>query len=194
MTTERLSPEINRRDFIKFVFGTASAAAVAGSLPLWPKDAMSRPVAEPVKLLIDEYNYLVDPYFDFNPSLPTYREFLSLNNVSESELRKALEAEHWRFEYLLDDPDNWSVDEVQEWLDSDIQFEDMSPWNAAQYTEYADGIRLYESLPFNEALELDLSLVEGDIPGSDFCGVYFGGDVEGLNKALQSRGINVVVS
>jgi len=31
-----MSTEISRRDFIKFVFGTISAAAVSGSLPLCP--------------------------------------------------------------------------------------------------------------------------------------------------------------
>ena len=83
---------------------------------------------------------------------------------------------------------------MQQWLDSDIRFEDMSPWNAAQYTEYADGVRLYDSFSLEESMELNLSLVEGDSPGSDFCGVYFTGDVEELNQALQSRGINIVVS
>ena len=194
MVTNKISRQINRRDFIKFVFGTASAAAVSGALPLWPTNAMARPVAEPVRLIVDDYNYLVDPYYDFNPNLPTYREFLSLEGLSKRRLKEALEEDYWRFEHLLKDPANWSVDEIEEWLETDIEFDDMSPWMAAQYTEYADGVRLFESLPYEDTAELNLNLVEGDRPGSDFCGVYFDGDIEELNKQLQSRGINIVVS
>jgi len=193
MAINQISLPINRRDFIKFIFGTASAAAVSGALPLWPTDAMARPIAEPVKLIVDDYNYLVDPHFDFMPNLPTYREFLSLDGLSKRALKEALQEEQWRFEHLLKDPANWSVDEIEEWLDSDIRFDDMSPRNATQYTEYADGVRLYESLPWEDAMEFNLNLVEGDCLGSDFCGVYFDGDIEELNAGLARHGINLVV-
>ena len=184
---------INRRDFIKFVFGTASAAAVSGVLPLWPTTAIARPIAEPARLALD-YDYLVDPDFDCFPVLPTYREFLSLEGLSGHKLRKTLEKEHERFEHLLKDPANWFVSEIKDWLDSHIEPDDMSPWNAAQYTAYGAGILLYESLPFENTMELNLNLVEGDCPGSSFCGVHFSGDVEELNNGLRSLGINLQVT
>ena len=65
---------------------------------------------------------------------------------------------------------------------------------AADYTEYADGVRLYGSLPREEAMELSLYLVEGDCPGNDFCGVYFDGDLVELNAGLACYGINVIVA
>ena len=83
---------------------------------------------------------------------------------------------------------------IKDWLDSHIEPDDMSPWNAAQYTEYGAGILLYESLPFENTMELNLNLVEGDCPGSNFCGVHFSGDVEELNNGLRSLGVNLHVT
>ena len=197
MTNNQQSFEIDRRDFIKFVFGTASAVAVSGGSSIWPTEALTRPIAEPAKLALDDYNYLVDPYFDYNPQLPTYREFLSLENLSNSELKDALKDDTWRFEQHLKDPDNWSVHEIQGWLEESIDFDDMSPWGAAQYTEYGNGIRLYDALPYKDVRDLNLTLVEGDVPGSNFCGVRYDGDFEedfdNLNRGLAGRGINLII-
>ena len=197
MTNNQQSFEIDRRDFIKFVFGTASAVAVSGGSSIWPTEALTRPIAEPAKLALDDYNYLVDPYFDYNPQLPTYREFLSLKNLSNSELKDALKDDTWRFEHHLKDPDNWSVHEIQGWLEESIDFDDMSPWNAAQYTEYGNGIRLYDALPYEDVRDLNLTLMEGEVPGSNFCGVRYDGDFEedfdNLNRGLAGRGINLII-
>ena len=197
MTNNQQSFEIDRRDFIKFVFGTASAVAITGGSSIWPTEALTRPIAEPAKLALDDYNYLVDPYFDYNPQLPTYREFLSLENLSNSELKDALKDDTWRFEHHLKDPDNWSVHEIQGWLEESIDFDDMSPWNAAQYTEYGDGIRLYDALPYEDVRDLNLTLMEGEVPGSNFCGVRYDGDFEedfdNLNRGLAGRGINLII-
>ena len=197
MTNNQQSFEIDRRDFIKFVFGTASAVAVSGGSSIWPTEALTRPIAEPAKLALDDYNYLVDPYFDYNPQLPTYREFLSLENLSNSELKDALKDDTWRFEHHLKDPDNWSVHEIQGWLEESIDFDDMSPWNAAQYTEYGNGIRLYDALPNEDVRDLNLTLMEGEVPGSNFCGVRYDGDFEedfdNLNRGLAGRGINLII-
>jgi hypothetical protein len=74
-----MSLEINRRDFLKVVFTTTSAAAVSGVLPHWPAEALSRPIMEPVEFADDGYGYLIDPdmkYYDI--SHPTFREWLGL--------------------------------------------------------------------------------------------------------------------
>ena len=197
MTNNQQSFEIDRRDFIKFVFGTASAVAITGGSSIWPTEALTRPIAEPAKLALDDFNYLVDPYFDYNPQLPTYREFLSLEILSNSELKDALKDDTWRFELHLKDPDNWSVHEIQGWLEESIDFDDMSPWNAAQYTEYGNGIRLYDALPNEDVRDLNLTLIEGEVPGSNFCGVRYDGDFEedfdNLNRGLAGRGINLII-
>ncbi|HIM25354.1 MAG TPA: twin-arginine translocation signal domain-containing protein [Rhodospirillales bacterium] len=40
-----MSIKLSRRDFLKIVFATASAAAVSGASTLWPSNALSRPVS-----------------------------------------------------------------------------------------------------------------------------------------------------
>ena len=197
MTNNQQSFEIDRRDFIPFGGGTAAPGAVAGGSSISPTEALTRPIAEPAKLALDDYNYLVDPYFDYNPQLPTYREFLSLENLTNSELKDALKDDTWRFEQHLKDPDNWSIHEIQGWLEESIGFDDMSPWNAAQYTEYGNGIRLYDALPYEDVRDLNLTLMEGEVPGSNFCGVRYDGDFEedfdNLNRGLAGRGINLII-
>ncbi|MDG2033739.1 MAG: twin-arginine translocation signal domain-containing protein [Rhodospirillales bacterium] len=197
MAHNQQSLEIDRRDFIKFVFGTASAVALSGASSTWPTEALTRPIAEPAKLALDDYNYLIDPYFDFNPQLPTYREFLSLEDLSNSELKDAVKDDMWRFEHHLKDPDNWSALEIQGWLEESIDFDDMSPWTAAKYTEYGNGMRLYDALHYEDARGLNLTLVEGDVPGSNFCGVRYDGDFEedfdDLNRDLAGRGIYLII-
>ena len=73
----------------------------------------------------------------------------------------------------------------------------MSPWGAAQYTEYGNGIRLHDALPYEDVRDLNLTLVEGDVPGSNFCGVRYDGDFEedfdNLNRGLAGRGINLII-
>ena len=53
-----MSIELSRRDFLKIVFATASAAAVSGAATLWPSNALSRPVFEPVYLSVQD-RYIV---------------------------------------------------------------------------------------------------------------------------------------
>jgi len=72
-----MSIEINRREFLTIVFATTTAAAASGATTLWPAKAISRPISEPFNLKLDEYNYLVDPDFNYGSvSLHTHRERL----------------------------------------------------------------------------------------------------------------------
>ncbi len=61
-------------------------------------------------------------------------------------MKEALEDDEWRFEYLLADPDDWSVSEIEEWLDTTVELDDLSPRDAMEYTEYAPGIELHDFL------------------------------------------------
>ena len=97
-----MSLEISRRDFLKIIFTTTSAAAVSGVLPHWPAAALNRPVREPVVFADDGYGYLIDSsmeYYDF--SLPTFREHLGLEGLGPKQLKTRLKQEESRFEHLI---------------------------------------------------------------------------------------------
>jgi len=188
-----MSTEINRRDFLKLIVATASAAAVSGKIALWPTEALSRPIAEPAVLALDDSRYIIDPYFDFCPDLPTFRELLSIEGLKPDQIKEALKDEEWRFEYLIADPENWSVSEIQGWLDTTIEMDDMSPWKAAQYTQYAPGVQLHGHLGWEAANEYELAFIEGEMPGHDFVGVRMDGDIDNLNAGLARHGLNLIV-
>ena len=186
--------EIDRRDFLKLISATASVAAISSNVLLWPTEAIARPVAEPVSLALDDSCYIIDPYFDYCPDLPTYRQWLSLENMSPDKIKVALEEEVWRFEYLLSDPENWSVSEVQGWLDDAGDMDDMSPREGMMYTQYAPGIQLHDHLGWEAAGELDLSYIESEMPGHDFVAVRMDGRIDELNAGLAQLGLNLIVT
>jgi hypothetical protein len=189
-----MSIEFNRRDFLKLVSATASAAAISGKMALWPSEAMARPIADPGYLSLDDSCYIIDPFFDFCPDLPTFRELFALEGITQEQIEEILNEEFWRFEHLLSDPDNWSVSEIEPWLDTKVEMHDMSPWKAMGYTQYGPGIRLYEHLGWNVSDDLGLSYVEGEMPGHDFVGVKVIGDLNDLNDGLAIHGLNLIIS
>ena len=189
-----MSLEINRRDFLKVVFTTTSAAAVSGVLPHWPAEALSRPIMEPVEFADDGYGYLIDPdmkYYDI--SHPTFREWLGLEGYSPGQLKEKLKGEEWRFEYLISDSGDWNINEVQEWLDSDVEPDDMGLLEGMSYTPYGPPIEFYERVPHADSDRIGLTLIEGDHPGSSFAGVRLLNTPEDANRELQKLGINVIV-
>ena len=188
---------VNRREFLALVFASASAAALSGGLALWPAEAVARPLAEPARLTIDDYGYVIDPLFEYCPKFPTFRELLNLEGRSTADVAAKLEDELWRFEHIDSDPRNWSpgdIKEINAWLDSEVELHDLGPWKAMEYTEYGAGLQLYESMKWEDFRDLGFELVEGDRPGSDFVGVRFGGDVEELNNNLARLGMNLIIA
>jgi hypothetical protein len=97
-------------------------------------------------------------------------------------------------EHLISDPDKWTLDEVEWWLDTEIEYEDLGAWQAAQHSPHSAGLGIYNRLSREEADRIGLKLVEGDHPGSSFVGVAFYGDVDELNRQLQKFGLNLVVT
>jgi len=187
--------EVTRRDFLKVVFATTTAAAVSGAIPLWPADAIDRPVFEPFVLELDESSYLVDPNFDYGSViLPTHRERLLLEGLEAGDLKDELNTQIWEIEHLISDPKKWNLDEVEWWLDTKIEYEDLGAWQAAQFSPYKAGLDIYQHLSVDAADSLGLELVEGDHPGSSFVGVTFYGDVNELNRQLQKLGLNLIVT
>ncbi|MBT6220420.1 MAG: twin-arginine translocation signal domain-containing protein [Rhodospirillales bacterium] len=189
-----MSIELSRREFLKIVFATASATAVSGASVLWPSNAIARPVFEPVYLSVHD-GYIVDPYFDYcDVCLPTFRELHSLEGLEADALKAELEQISDYFEHVVVDPDNWTIDELEEWLDTQVDMEDMGAWKAMKYTQYGPALEIYEQLAHDDANELGLILVEGCHPGSDFVGIEFHGNLAELNRGFERLGMNLVVT
>jgi hypothetical protein len=189
-----MSIELNRRDFIKIVFATASVTAVSGTSVLWPSNAISRPVFEPVYLSVED-GYIIDPYFDYcDVCLPTFREYHSLLGLRGKALKVELEQINWSFEHVVADPNNWTINEVEEWLDSQIEMDVLGAWEGMKYTQYGPALEVYEQLDRNDAEDLGLLLIEGCHPGSDFVGIEFHGDPAELTKGFERLGMNLVVT
>ena len=199
-----MSEEIDRRDFIGVIFGTVSTAALSGpTVNLWPAEAKDRPKAEPVVFLLDN-GYIVEPDFDYEANSPTVRE----NRYDGLSTKEALEffsdlieaSDDWEhLEKEIGKPcEKWSTAEVsiledyfKDELDEKEDPENFSFQASAENSEYSAGIRVLEELGDERAKELGLYLVEGDHPGSSFCGVAFEGEVEVLNLEFARRGLNL---
>ncbi len=189
-----MSTEITRRDFLELVFATASVTTVTGGVALWPSNALARPIAEPAQLFIDGDGYIIDAYFDFLPQLPTFREHLGIVDLDRKTAKEALDREVDRFEHIVEDPENWSMEEIEEWLDSRLELDDLGPYNAMKYTQYRPGIELYERLDEEVIGELGLELIDTPSMCSDFVGVRYLGDIDALNAGLARHGLNLIVS
>jgi hypothetical protein len=190
-----MSIEVNRREFLKIVFASTSVVAVSGASALWPSVALSRPVCDPVHLNIDDSGYIVDPGFDYcDLDVPTYREYHSLVGLGQNDLRVALNNEPGLIENLVVDPDDWSLEEIEGWLDEYVDLDDMGTWEGMKYTHYGPGIEIYEQMSREQVNDLGLELVDGDHPGSSFVGVAYHGDIEELNEGFERLGMNLVIS
>jgi hypothetical protein len=149
---------------------------------------------EPVEFTDDGYGYLIDPSMDYYDStLPTFRELLGLEELGPKQLKERLKEEEWRFEHLVSNPDDWSIKEIQDWLDSDVEFEEMGLREGMSYTPYGPPIEFYEGTPYVDAEKIGLCLIEGDTPGSSFAGVQILSRPEDANRELQKLGINMIM-
>jgi len=189
-----MSIELNRREFLKIVFASTSVVAVSGASTLWPSDQLTRPVEEPVYLEVDESGYIVDPRFDYcDLCPPTNREYHSLVGLGKNELRAALTNELGLIENLVIDPDNWSLEEIDDWLDEYVDLDDMGTLEAMKYTHYGPALQIYQQMDHRDADDVGFQLVDGDHPGSSFVGIAFHGDKEELNHQLERLGMNLVI-
>jgi hypothetical protein len=190
-----MSIEVDRREFLKIVFASTSVVAISGASALWPSAALSRPVFDPVYLNIDDSGYIIDSGFDYcDLDVPTYREHHSLVGYEKNKLKAELEGIFEQIEHLVSDPENWSVDEVEEWLNSPMDLADMGTWEGMKYTHYGPGIEIYDRMSREQVNDLGLELVDGDHPGSDFVGVAYHGDIGELNKGFERLGMNLVIT
>lgn len=197
---------VTRREFLKITFGTASAAALSGPLTLvLPKEAHSRPVAEP-RLIDLEDGYLVDGEWD-ESMFPTYREQWGYDTLSIKEKVETL-LDHWGYDEktlaqdyeIIRPPKGWDAQSIAEiestfgdLLDDQVDTEDLSFNDQLRYGPYSVGKDVLDVFNQEEQKELGLWIVEGEHPGSDFCGVRFAGDIDELNEALARHGVNIRV-
>jgi hypothetical protein len=182
------SGKVTRRDFMKIVLFTVSAAILAKPKSLWPEDERDRPVEEPMVLERDGSWYLADPSID-ESYLPTWRVHLGYDSKDEAGKKEALRelAETIHGESV----DDWTVDESD--LDDTIDPERVSMHALASCGVWGTALDLYDSLTSEENERLGLEYVEGDSPGSSFAAVAFSGDLADLNRDLEAMGMNLVV-
>jgi len=203
---------LTRREFLKLVFGSVSAAALTGPLALlWPEAEKARPQAEPLDLYLDEDNHLVDgPRRENLEWVPIpRREHLGLDRMTLDE-----RIEFWLYDWGGKDPylavleERWDVEqwsaadhaayaafeaERAAWLDADIEFIEASEWELAMPTEYGAALRLYRELGEERAESFGLYWSGIGGPGGGGPAIGFRGDVEKVNAAFAAAGLNVVV-
>jgi hypothetical protein len=179
-----MTKPITRRDFLKIALTTVSTSVLANAdqLQLLPTGVADWPVSPAYPLAIDESGYIYDPTFGYQ--LPTYREMLQLEDLSEEEQEQQFA--QWRLETGYED--EWSGPDI----DDEIEPENFSPYQLAQVTEWRTGMDLYESLDQETIERLDLALVEGDSPGAHFTAVK-ANNPTGLQEALLREGINIEI-
>ncbi len=204
---------LSRREILRIVFETAPVAAlvatqpaIAGGLaqqPEWPEAKRELPRHDPIIMGLD-HGYFVDPDFEYEDA-PTFAQYYEVNKMDDKQ-RVDFYVEHFQEdafdvvakEFALD------VDELEElepehvhvldslftaWLDNPM--EEWGFYENALNSEYWMGMELLEELGKEVGRELGLRLVEGDQPGSSFCGVRFVGDADVLNAMLYRLGINM---
>jgi len=184
-TSKDTTMHMDRRDFIKIVFGTASMVLLQGAKPLLAEELAERPVGAPYVLELDCGGYIMDANFSYEKFyLPTRREYEGWDTLSRRE-RKDLIAER-ELEYF-------SSAEILEWLDTPMEAEEFGGYEFARMGPYKTGISLLENMSPEDADQLGLYLVDGEHPGSSFLGVRFIGDLDELNTWFTRNGWNLVI-
>ena len=200
--------DISRREFLKIAFGTVSATALSGPLALaWPPEAHARPVAEAWRVGLSGGYLFDDEWTEDASDWPTHRDHWDYDCLAIDEKIECLLDHHGYDEqalfedHLISKPrSGWherALTRIEEAfgdvLDEPIAPDLMSPHERLWRGPYGVGTHLLEELPPDEVDRLGLWLVEGECPGSDFCGVRFEGDLADLNETLARHGINVHV-
>lgn len=212
-STRRLS----RRQFLRILFETAPAAALLATHPAladasalqheWPKEKEELPRHDPIIIELDEDRYLIDPDFEYD-DLPTFAQYYNVGEMDDQQ-RIEFYLEHFDSdpfdvvakELELDVDELYELEELDpahvhildahysSWLDEPM--EDLGFYENALHSEYWVGIELLEQLGYEHGAGLGLRLIEGDCPGSSFCGVRYDGDPDVLNAQLYQFGINL---
>ena len=124
--------EINRRDFLKIVFGTVATTAILGKVGVSiATDNYKMPVSEPYRLEL-EGEYFFDPLHDWDQvTLPTWRERLE-DKYAFSSLTFNQQDEAICDALGLEDISDYSPFDREEWLSRQIDIEDLSMGNGLE--------------------------------------------------------------
>ncbi len=168
----------------------------------------------------DGGSYLISgPNFE-PPGLPSIREYYDFDPMKLDEKVEWLleRSEGWEIipgterwtEFCLDwalpeKQQKWSAEQKEDFigaalteccvdLDERMEPDYMSAYALMLCGSYGPGMTVLDALGSEKAGELGLHLVEGDAPGRDFMGVYFGGSLDSLNAALAETGLAIEVS
>lgn len=188
-----MNNKLSRRDFLKLALSTISIAALEGAdAAYWPTESRLRHLADPQIVNIDEWGYLIDPEYSFGDMpyngltlepWPTNSSFYGLDGMTTEEMHA------WYQEYFGDDFDEAYFSEfMEEWVDPDMtSFEFIG-----MHSEYWVGVHLYNASDPGLVDDAGLALVEGEYPGSSFCGVKLRNPLPEANMALAAHGLNMV--
>ena len=130
----------------------------------WRGRILHRLTPMALRLAVED-GYIVDPNFDYcETQLPTFRELHSLEGLGPKALKVELDNIYDEIEHLITDRNNWSVDEVAEWLDSEVELHDLGAWAGMKYSPYGPALEIYQQMDYNDANDLGLILIEGPHP------------------------------
>jgi hypothetical protein len=191
---------------IEIIFKTMPKSARSGKLAkIWPSDKKDRKVAEPVTFYVGD-GYLEGGGNSDSYSLPSVRESKYESLSPEAALQFFIErciikdltesAENY-VEKKLNDWEEDDLDSLEDffadYLSSEVDPDELGMYELASCGPYSLGIDLWYELTPKQRSEFDLSLVEGEHPGSSFSGVEFHGSSQALNQALAKAGLNMTV-
>lgn len=190
---QSMNNNLSRRDFLKLALSTISMVALEGSdAAYWPSESRLRQLAEPQIVNIDEWGYLIDPQYSFGDMpyngatlepWPTNSSFYGVDEMSTKEKHA------WYEEYFGDEFDEAYFSAFkEEWVDPDMT----SFYFNGMHSEYWVGVHLYHESNSGLIDDAGLVLVEGDCPGSSFCGVKLKKSLPDANRALALHGLNMV--
>lgn len=174
---------------------------------IWPECAKRDKVSKPVIFEI-EFGYLVEAGFGDDYELPTVREY-DYEDLSRDEaldyFKDLCEGDGITadVEEEIGSPiDKWTKQNVEYLesyfsyhLDSSVDPDKLGRYSLAIRSKYGLAILVHDRIGSDLAEKMNLFLVDGEHPGSDFIGVnYTGSDTEALNHWFAKTGLNMIVT
>ncbi|MDA7628523.1 hypothetical protein N8843_07760 [Verrucomicrobia bacterium] len=176
-------------------------------LGIWPDCAERSRVSKPIIFNID-CGYLTEAGFGDDYSLPTTIREYEYDDLSQDEALEYFK-DHCEGDGLTSDleeeigkPINkWTEVDVEflegyfsDYLDSEVDPDQFGRYTLALYSKHGLAIQVYDQIGPDLARKMNLFMVDGEYPGSDFIGVkYTGYDPAPLNHWLAKSGLNMIV-
>jgi hypothetical protein len=208
---------MNRRDFLK----SLAALGVAFTIPLEAlavvsdaviDDVWQEAIGTPMTFYVNESRTLSA---DSEPYVPSSRgEMLSIDPVADRDDLIALAQDEWDVcniieESMNDDEDanpdaDWEgwlaqadddtveylIDQANKWVNGEPGEQDWERADLAGYSNTGSALRFFrDDFEYNEMF--DISIIEGDCPGSSYFAAELGMDIEEANALAIEEGIPI---